>query len=448
MMVAFDVIARHLRQRGFDVRFVRNITDVDDKIIRRAQQEGRDAAEVARHFADLMAADMASIGVLAPDVEPRATQSIPEIVALIERLVDRGLAYAAGGDVYFAVSSFPRYGGLSGQSPEELQAGARIEPGEHKRSPLDFALWKGAKPGEPRWASPWGPGRPGWHIECSAMAHRHLGERFDIHGGGSDLIFPHHENEIAQSEGALGEGSFARYWLHSGMVNFGGVKMSKSLGNVVSIRKVTEAVDPETLRFLLVSVHYRSPLGFEIHEEAEGRATFPDLEAAEDRLDYFYRSLERIDAFCASLASPPADPRPSEFLARADEAMDDDFNTAGVIGHMYDAFVLANKALDDPKAMPKAARAELLAGLARDLRRAGRTLGLLERPPGDFLLRRRARLCERRGIDAAAVEARLDARAAARGARDFARADEIREELKALGVELMDTPAGTTWRVA
>jgi cysteinyl-tRNA synthetase len=315
--------------------------------------------------------------------------------------------------------------------------------GEHKRSPLDFALWKAAKPGEPAWESPWGPGRPGWHIECSAMSHRYLGDAFDIHGGGSDLIFPHHENEIAQSEGAYG--SFARYWMHSGMVNLGDVKMAKSLGNAVTIRRVAETHDLEALRLLLISVHYRSPATFTVRN-AEGQAAYPDLDDAEARLDYFYRTLERLDAFLAPQAGANDGP-PADLAKNVGSAMDDDFNTAAAIGHLYDAFVLANKLLDDPKAMPKPERAKTLAAIARDARAAGATLGIMRRPPAEFLLARRGRLCLRRKIDPAAVEARIVERAGARAAKDFKRADEIRAELKATGVELMDTPAGTTWRV-
>ena len=294
MLVAFDVIIRHLRASGFDVRFVRNVTDIDDKIIRRGHTEGRSAAAVALEYSAAMEADMRALGIAPADVEPRATEHIAEVLEVVQRLVDRGLAYAAEGDVYYAVGSFAGYGQLSGQSTDDLKAGARIEIGEHKRSPLDFALWKGAKPGEPQWPSPWGPGRPGWHIECSAMAYRYLGETFDLHGGGSDLIFPHHENEIAQSEGAFGDGRFARHWLHSGMVNFGGEKMSKSLGNVVTIRRVAETHDLESLRLLMISVHYRSPVAFEIARDSEGRQSYPDLDEAEARLEYFYRTLERL----------------------------------------------------------------------------------------------------------------------------------------------------------
>jgi cysteinyl-tRNA synthetase len=449
--VAFDVIVRHLRASGFRVRFVRNVTDVDDKIIRKANEEGRTAAEVAGHYTEAMQADFAALGVAVPDVEPRATEHVPEVVDIIQRLEARGLAYAAGGDVYFAVTEFPHYGQLSKQSVDDLKSGARIEVGEHKKNPLDFALWKGSKPGEPAWDSPWGPGRPGWHIECSAMVHRYLGEPFDIHGGGSDLIFPHHENEIAQSEGAFGEGQFARHWLHSGMVTFGGEKMSKSLGNVVTIRKVAETHDLEALRLLLIGVHYRSPVGFTIGRDAEGRAQYPELDDAEARLEYFYRTLERLD----QAGLPAGDPEPGPVAPPADrtaaafrDAMDDDFNTAAAVGHLYDSFVLANKLLDDPKAAPKDVRRRTLVTLRRDLAACGETLGIFRRPPAEFLLARRARLCVRRGIDAAWVEARIAARAAARGAKDFAAADAIRAELRERGIEIMDGPTGTTWRVA
>jgi cysteinyl-tRNA synthetase len=445
-LVAFDIIARHLRQRGLEVRLVRNITDVDDKIIRRGHAEGKTAAEVARFYADAMAADMAALGVAAPDVEPRATEHIEDMVDVIRRLEERGLAYAAEGDVYYSVAGFPNYGALSGQSTDALQSGARIEVGEHKRSPLDFTLWKGAKPGEPAWKSPWGPGRPGWHIECSAMSHRYLGDSFDIHGGGSDLIFPHHENEIAQSEGAFG--SFARHWMHSGMVNFGGEKMSKSLGNVVTIRKVAETHDLEALRLLLISVHYRSPANFTIARDAAGAAVYPDLDEAEARLDYFYRTLERLDAFLAPLGNITDKLPPSELATNVGVAMDDDFNTAAAIGHLYEAFVLANKLLDDAKAVPKPQRQQTLAAIARDARTIGETLGIMRRPPSEFLLARRGRLCVRRGIDPAAVEAKIAERTAARAGKDFKRADELRAELKTTGVELMDGAAGTAWRVA
>lgn len=450
MLVAFDVIVRHLRASGLQVHFVRNVTDIDDKIIRRAATEGMTAEALARKYEDAMASDLAALGVAPPDEEPRATKTMPEIIALIARLCERGLAYPAAGDVYFSVESFPSYGALSGQSIDDLKSGARIEITEEKRNPLDFALWKAAKPGEPQWDSPWGPGRPGWHIECSAMALQYLGQTFDIHGGGADLLFPHHENERAQSEGAYGVGTFARHWLHSGMVNFGGEKMSKSLGNVVNIGRVAETHDLEALRLLLVSAHYRSPVSFEIARQADGTNAFPDLDAAEERLDYFYRTLERIEA--AGLpagdggAGPVVAPAERTFSAFT-EAMDDDFNTAAAVGHLYESFVLANKLLDEPKSAPKDVRARTLARLRVDLRRCGETLGIFRRVPGQFLLARRDRLCKSRGIDAGVVESQIAARAAARAAKDFQRADDIRKELKTRGIELMDATTGTTWRV-
>jgi len=448
MMVAFDVIVRHLRASGYAVRFVRNITDVDDKIIRKAEAEKRSAADVAREFTEKMEEDLAALGVRRADVEPRATEHIAEVIEIIQRLEERGLAYPAEGDVYYAVAGFPRYGQLSGQSTEDLRAGARIEVGEQKHSPLDFALWKAAKPGEPSWPSQWGEGRPGWHIECSAMSHRYLGEPFDIHGGGADLIFPHHENEIAQSEGAFGERKFARHWLHSGMVNFGGEKMSKSLGNVVTIRAIAGLHDLEALRLLFLGVHYRSPVGFELARDAAGRPEYPDLEDAEKRLDYFYTTLQRLGGVAPGADDPGPVVAPADkTLASFQEAMDDDFNTAAAIGHLSDAFLLANRLLDEPQSAPKDVRRRTLARLARDLRKCGETLGIFQRDPAAFLIGRRDRLCVRRGIDKARVEQRIEERTAARAAKDFAKADEIRKALRAEGIELMDTPAGTTWRV-
>jgi cysteinyl-tRNA synthetase len=345
------------------------------------------------------------------------------------------------------VHGFTAYGQLSGQSVDDLKAGARVEVDDQKQSPLDFALWKGAKPGEPSWPSPWGPGRPGWHIECSAMAHRYLGEPFDIHGGGADLIFPHHENEIAQSEGAFGAGNFARHWMHSGLLTLGGEKMSKSLGNIVTIRKVAETHDLEALRLLFLGVHYRSAVGFTLARDDEDRPTYPELDEAEARLEYFYVTLAKLAQAPAGDGEGPVLPEAEKTMSAFREAMDDDFNTAAAIGQLYEAFVLANKLLDDPKAAPKDVRRRTLARLRRDLLKCGETLGIFQRDPEAFLRSRRDRQCARRRIDAAAVATRIQERAAARAAKDFARADEIRRTLQAQGIELMDGPTGTSWRV-
>jgi cysteinyl-tRNA synthetase len=447
--VAFDVIVRHLRTRGYQVTYVRNLTDVDDKIIRRAAERGEEPRALAARYIAEYQQDMTALGCQPPDVEPKVTEHLPEIIALIETLIARGMAYQADGDVYYDTEKFADYGRLSGQPLAELQAGARVDVDERKRSPLDFALWKAAKPGEPAWDSPFGPGRPGWHIECSAMSLRYLGESFDLHGGGKDLVFPHHENEIAQSQGANGPGTFARHWLHNGFVNFNQEKMSKSLGNFFTIRQVLEHVDPEALRLFLLSVHYRSPINFEVTEK-DGRPRFPGLEEAWAKLDYFYRTLERLgDALAqgkpagAGAVVAPAD----TWLAAFQAALDDDFNTAVALAELQAAFALANKLLDDPKSAPKDVRRRTLERLHEDLAAAARTLGLLAQPPAAFLARRRARLCELRGVDATAVEEQLTARTAARQAKDFARADEIRTGLLARGIEIMDTPRGTTWRI-
>jgi cysteinyl-tRNA synthetase len=449
--ICFDVIRRSLAWLGYRVRFVRNVTDVDDKIIARANQTGEPALDLAARYADEYNRDMACFGVLPPDVEPRVSTHIPDIIALIERLVAADMAYVVGGDVYFQVDRFPAYGRLSGQSIDELRAGARVEVDERKRSPVDFALWKAAKPGEPSWSSPWGAGRPGWHIECSAMVARHLGERFDIHGGGKDLIFPHHENEIAQSQGAYGEGTFARTWMHNGFLNFAGEKMSKSLGNVFSCPQVARAAGPEALRMFVVSHHYRSPTSFEVSTDS-GAPTFPDLEAADRRLDYFYTTLRRLGDFLATGGDPGEGevvPEAEALRPAAIEALSDDFNTPVVVAALGEAARAANKLLDEGKGIAKPVRRRSLARLARDLRDVGGgALGILLGDPAPFLAARRERLAARRGVDIGEVERLLGERAQARAARDFDRADTIRGTLLSWGVEVLDTPHGADWRVA
>ncbi len=451
--ICFDIVRRGLQWLGYDVRFVRNITDVDDKIIARSNQTDEPWNQLASRYADAYNHDMASFGIAPPDVEPRVSEHIQEIIELTKRILDAGKAYVLDGDVYYSVDSFPDYGKLSGQSIDDLQSGARVEVDTRKRTPLDFALWKSAKPGEPSWDSPWGKGRPGWHIECSAMTWRHLGEVFDIHAGGKDLIFPHHENEIAQSQGAFGIGTFARYWMHNGFLNFSGEKMSKSIGNVFSCEQIVDAVGGEAMRFFTASHHYRSPVNFEVGSE-NGRTVFRDLEAADRRLDYFYSTLRRLDDYVATL-SGAKDADEGEVVEEAAKLVPtsrvglcDDFNAPVVVAALSEAARAANKLLDEPKSAPKPVRRRSLCKLAREMRQvASGALGLLARPPAEFLAERRQRLARARGIDSAEIEGLLEERTAARKDKDFARADELRDRLHAIGVEVLDTPRGVEWKV-
>ncbi|GBQ88081.1 cysteinyl-tRNA synthetase [Acetobacter nitrogenifigens DSM 23921 = NBRC 105050] len=408
-MLTADILTRVLRRLYPRVTFVRNITDVDDKITARARDNGEDIAALTERTTAEFHADLSAMNMLPPDIEPRATHNIAEMQAMISRLIEYGHAYEAEGHVLFAVASFPSYGALSGRDPEELVAGARVEVAPYKRDAGDFVLWKPSTPDLPGWESPWGRGRPGWHIECSAMAHRYLGESFDIHGGGSDLLFPHHENERAQSLCCFPGGRFANYWLHNAMLLVDGEKMSKSLGNFLTIRDVLARGPVEALRLLLMSAQYRSVLNF----------TWSGLEESRKTLDRFYRAL------AGSPESPEDAERapPAAFLA----ALCDDLNTPRAIAEMH---ALAGAALQGDTAA------------AADLRAAGRLIGLLEQEPDDWF-----RGEEGEGaLSAATIEALIEERLAARKARDFARADGIRAELSEAGVILEDGPSGTTWR--
>jgi cysteinyl-tRNA synthetase len=457
--ISFDTIRRALVFLGYQVKYVRNITDVEDKIIKAANTSGEDPMALAARFAADYNRDMARFNVLPPDVEPKVSTHIAEIIDITRKLVDNGKAYVADGDVYFEITTFPPYGRLSGQTIDKLLANAseRISDEERgkKRGPGDFALWKAAKPGEPSWDSPWGKGRPGWHIECSAMSATHLGETFDLHGGGKDLVFPHHENEIAQSQGAHGTESFAHHWMHNGFLNFEGEKMSRSLGNVFSCEQIAKKVGTESLRFYFVSHHYRSPINFEYiaHKDADGKVTdvdFPSLEAADRRLDYFYTTLRRIDDFVGQGGdggTGAVTPETEALVVAARDAVADDFNAPVVMAALSEAARVANRLLDEGKGIDKAVRRRSLARLGRDLRAVGWALGVFGDDPVAYARARRARLVAKRGIDTAKVESLLAARADARKAKDFARADEIRGELTALGVEVLDTPAGTDWRI-
>ena len=413
-LVAFDIVTRYLRARGYEVTHVRNITDIDDKIIKRAAEQGRSWQDVTREFIAKFHEDCAALGVLPPDHEPRATGHIGEIIAMVERLIARGHAYAgANGDVYYDVRSFAEYGRLSGKNLEELRAGARVEVNETKRDPLDFVLWKAAKPGEPSWDSPWGPGRPGWHIECSAMSTHCLGDHFDIHGGGLDLKFPHHENEIAQSQAATGR-KFVNIWMHNGFVTKDEAKMSKSLGNFSTIREVLAHFRPEEIRYFIAASHYRSPLDYSDQHMLTARASLARL----------YTALRGLPA-----AQPPAD---EPYTARFNAVMDDDFNTAQAIAVLFEIAHEINRCkAQDP------AQAAALGAL---LRRLGGILGLLQQDAEAYFT-----ADTDGGPGAEQIEALIAARLAARKAKNFAEADRIRDELARQGIRLEDGPQGTTW---
>lgn len=437
--IVFDVLARHLRLMGLETLYARNFTDIDDKIINRANSEGRDWREVADTYITAFHEDMDKLGVARPDLEPRATENIPSIIHICEKLINDGHAYAApNGDVYFRVRSLDSYGKLSGRNLDEMRAGARVAPGEKKEDPLDFALWKGSKPGEPFWPSPWGPGRPGWHIECSAMTQPLL--PLDIHGGGQDLVFPHHENEIAQSE-AVCHCDLARYWVHNGFVRIDSEKMSKSLGNFKTIRDILKDWLPETLRFFLLGKHYRSPIDF----------TFEGMEDAEKGQRKVYSALEAAASAVASTSwkkiQLPADileewgNLPQAFA----NAMNDDLNTALAIGHIFSATRIVNRLLED-KSLRKSEKAGLIFEeyLAMADKWSGE-LGVFGAPPHEFLHELRAMRARRRNIDMEKMKAILSKREAARLAKDWALSDALREELAKMGVTARDTPTGQDW---
>lgn len=438
--VTFDCVTRYLRESGFDVTVVRNYTDVDDKIIKKANEANEPAGAVSERFIAFYDEDMKALGVLPPTHAPKVTQTIPEIVALVQRLVDRGVAYAVEGDVYFEVSKFPEYLKLSKRSLDENQAGARVDVDQRKRSPADFALWKAAKPGEPQWPSPFGPGRPGWHIECSAMAFRHLGETFDIHGGGRDLMFPHHDNEIAQSE-AASHVQFSNWWMHAGMLNIDNEKMSKSLGNFFTIRDVLKRTDAEALRAFFLQAQYRGPMSFE----------FSLIEEADKRLAYVYKTLHRIDTLLAGAEVSEGavfKPELTEGIwERFAIAMDDDFNTASAMSSLSPLLGFLNELLDKPQ-KPRDQMLRTLKMASAGLRRCGKVLGLYEQAPGEYLARRKERLVQQRNIDVAMVEKLIEERKIARQEKRFADSDALRGQLLNHGVVVQDGPGGSAvWEV-
>jgi len=449
--VVFDVMARFFKYQGYDVTFVKNFTDVDDKIINKANTLGRTIGDIAGQYIGEHDEDMDAMGVQRPTVAPRATDHIDGMIRLIETLEQKGLAYASNGDVYFSVESFAGYGKLSGRSLDEMMAGARVDVNEKKRNPLDFALWKASKENEPWWESPWGKGRPGWHIECSVMSQKYLGETFDIHGGGEDLVFPHHENEMAQSEGATGK-TFARYWLHNGFVRVDHEKMSKSLGNFSTIRDMLKKYHPEVLRLFILQSHYRSPLDFSelsIHEARLGLERFYAL----------LKSVKDILNTAENTATPPIEEafdKPAVELTdrlqsiknRFVEAMEDDFNTARAIGYLFDLVRQANNYLEMTRKGAPSPEKNAVARMIRNiLDEMGEVLGLFRDDPDDYFRRDREQEAVKKGLDIAEIERLLQDRNTARARKEWVQADKIRIDLAGRGVVLKDGPTGTTWTV-
>ncbi len=447
--IVFDIVYRYLKYAGYKVTYVRNYTDVDDKIINRANERGITSKELSEQYIKAFDEDMAALGLEIPTHQPKATDYIPQIVELISQLIERGLAYESAGDVYFSVNKFPDYLKLSKRNMDDMLAGARVAPGEQKQNPMDFALWKTAKPGEPSWPSPWGEGRPGWHIECSAMSMDLLGPSFDIHGGGKDLVFPHHENEIAQSEGTSGK-PFVKYWMHNGFVNINQEKMSKSLGNFFTIKDILKKYDPEVVRFFIISAHYRSPIDF----------SDQNLEDAKAGLSRFYELLKAADELLGKMPVPDKANCPAiedsergiydriELLdERFAEAMDDDFNAALAIGHLFDAVRGLNRLIAERRFDDCPLSLAVLEDGVKKLRLLGGVLGLLGSEPVAWLERQKSAGLEGGALTAEAIEALIEERKQARIDRNFARSDEIRDELAAKGVILLDSREGTTWKL-
>jgi cysteinyl-tRNA synthetase len=439
--IVFDVIRRYLTYKRFNVVYVRNFTDIDDKIINRAKKEGIPWDAVAKKYTEEYYTDMERLGVGRADIEPKATEYINEMISIIKVLIEKDFAYESNGSVYFSVEKFPSYGRLSKRDMEEMRAGARVDVDERKKNPLDFALWKQSKEGEPFWESLWGLGRPGWHIECSAMSIKHLGDTFDIHGGGADLLFPHHENEIAQSEAYTGK-PFAKYWIHNGFITIDKEKMSKSLKNFFTIRDVLDQFDPETVRFFLLSTHYRSPIEFSDEQ----------LRETESSIDRYYSTVARIDDFLREKADEkPGDSKAGNtfnpfvlsFTEKFEEAMDDDFNTALVLGHIFELIRESNRFLDQ---RPSGSRdRELLMRAKALLTEAGKVLNIFDKTPHEWSLsimkQRKMALTEEE------ILGKIRERQNARERKDWSVADAIRKELESKGIILEDKKDYTGWKV-
>ncbi len=429
--VTFDIINRFLRFAGYDVTYVRNFTDIDDKIIARANERGVSAEEISKRYIEEYINDMDAIGVLTPDVQPKVTEHVPEIIEMIGDIIDRGYAYQSGNDVFFSVKKFEGYGKLSRRHPDDMLAGIRIDINEKKEDPLDFALWKGAKPNEPSWDSPWGLGRPGWHIECSTMSTKYLGKSFEIHGGGKDLIFPHHENEIAQSEAATGE-QFARYWIHNGLIQINREKMSKSIGNILNVRDALESWDKEAIRLFFLSHQYLNPADF-------SDTIMDESEAALERL---YITLKRIEDAAPRNGAPDPDLETSvaTFKENWVQTMCDDFNTADAVGNLFELTRAVNRSLDSKGG------SESLDSSTEAIREFGHTLGILEMRPAEYLQKSKLEKVSSEIEEREIVEL-IKERTQARQDKNWERADEIRDYLNSKGIILDDNPGGTDWRI-
>ena len=448
--IVFDVVVRHLRSRGYSVTYVKNFTDIDDKIIARAKKEGVVFTEISERFIKLHNEDMAALGIETPTITPKATEHMGDMISLIGVLTQKNFAYVVDGDVYFAVNNFPHYGGLSGRNLDEMLAGARVDVNDKKKNPMDFALWKSSKEGEPFWDSPWGKGRPGWHIECSAMSRRYLGETFDIHGGGEDLIFPHHENEIAQSQAATGK-PLANYWMHNGFVKVNSEKMSKSLGNIFPIKEILKNYHPEVLRLFMLQSHYRSPVDYSTRSLNEARAGLIRCYTMLQQLKEIPESLTNrtvVSANGKSLAGQKDFINSlNELIEEFDAALDDDFNTAQALGCVFDAVRLINNFVTAERNMTAVSKSAVFQEAKKAFEHFGAVLGIFQDDPEHFFQTDKKMESCKRGLDVVEIENLIKARQAARIAKDWAKADEIRNKLAGLHVLLKDSKDNTTWSI-
>ncbi|MFP4110404.1 MAG: cysteine--tRNA ligase [Desulfonatronovibrio sp.] len=442
--VVFDVMVRYLRHLGYKVTFVRNFTDIDDKIINRAVQENLSSEQIARKYVQAFYEDMDKLNILRADIEPRATAHISEMIDLVRILEEKGFAYSTpSGDVYFRVRKMEHYGRLSGRNIEELRSGERIPSGEEKEDPLDFALWKSSKPDEPFWESPWGKGRPGWHLECSAMSEKYLGIPFDIHGGGQDLAFPHHENEMAQSEAAF-DRQFVKYWVHNGFVRVNSEKMSKSLGNFITIREIISQFQPEVLRFFLLTKHYRSPLDYSTEYLLEAEKAVKRIYSTRTLLE---KELSK-NKWSKGTDFPEIRKEIADISGKWNQAMNDDFNTAEAMGHIFSLTRLANRMVEDKVFRKSEAGREIMNSILDCLKKWDDVLGIFNQPGTDFLEELKQIRCRRNNIDAHHIDSLIEKRQSARKSKDFALADKLRNELQEMGIEVMDTPDGAKWDFA